>query len=103
MLKVYDVVIEMLKELRPVLDQIGRRDKELEGQLRRAATSVPLNIAEGSGSRGNNRGARYATALGSAREVGAILDSAVALGYIEQAPVRERLHQVIGTLVKVTR
>src|ERR1035438_1275996 len=46
-------------------------------------SSVPLNIAEASGSAGGTRNVRYRTALGSARETGACLDVAMALGYVE--------------------
>src|SRR5580704_16344448 len=90
MLKVYSVMLRVLGRLRAVLTQIERHDKDLGNQLRRAASSVALNIAEGSGSHGGTRLARYRTALGSARETGACLEVAVALGYVES--VEEELH-----------
>ena len=103
MLRIYDVMIEVLGLLRDVLPQIGKRDRNLEDQLRRAGTSVLLNIAEGSGSRGGTRVLRYANALGSARECQACLHAAKALGYVGHVtPVLERrLHEVVGTLVRV--
>ena len=64
------------------MEQIGRHDRSLEDQLRRAGASVALNVAEGSGARGKNRGLRYSTALGSARETRACLQVAGALGYV---------------------
>ena len=103
MLRIYDVMLETLVLLRPVMERIGKCDRNLEDQVRRAATSVALNIAEGSGSRGKNRGARYATALGSARETVACLEVARALGYLGAVDdgVRLGMREVIGTLVKV--
>jgi four helix bundle protein len=64
---------------------------------------VVLNLAEGSGSFGRVRTARYRTALGSARETLACLQAAEAFGYVEPATsnVLERLNRVIGTLVRV--
>jgi len=103
MLRIYSVMLDVLVQLRPVLAQIRSRDSNLEDQMRRAATSVVLNVAEGAGSRGKNRIARYATALGSARETFACLEIAIALGYVTAVDERTRkaLNEVIGTLVKV--
>ena len=104
MLRAYDVMIDVLKRLRPVLVQIERHDRDLGNQLRRAAASVALNLAEGSGSSGGTRTARYRTALGSARETGACIDVAIALGYVEQVDgeVLARLDRVRGVLARVT-
>jgi four helix bundle protein len=65
--------------------------------------SVPLNIAEGSYSRGRNRGARYHNALGSLREVLACFEVAAALGYapVLEPALRGRFDHVLGTLVRV--
>ncbi len=100
MLRIYEVALSMVRELRGV----RLRDADLSRQLRRAASSVVLNLAEGSGSRDGNRRLRYETALGSAREVGACLDVAVAWGEIgEPAAVRALLREIVGTLIRVTR
>jgi four helix bundle protein len=82
MLRIYSTVIEALAMLRPVLAEIEAHDRDLARQLRRASASVALNVSEGSGSRGGTRRERYHNALGSARETGACLDVAEALGYV---------------------
>ena len=103
MLRAYDVMIDVLRRLRPVLVQIEKHDRDLGNQLRRAAASVALNMGEASGSSGGTRTARYRTALGSARETGACLDVAVALGYVGEvdAEMLARLDRVRAVLARV--
>jgi four helix bundle protein len=102
MLRIYTVILGVLQELRPVLGQIETHDRDLGRQLRRAATSIALNCSEGSGCNGGTRRERYRNALGSARETGACLDAAMALGYIEavDASLLDRLDHVRAVLVK---
>lgn len=105
MLRIYDECIELVGQVRPLADVIGRRDGDHAKQLRRSALSIPLNVAEGSGCRGGNRRLRYESALGSARETLANLEAAAAIGYIDPVTVemRRRFDAIIGTLVRVTR
>lgn len=105
MLRIYDVIVTFLGELKPLIDVVARHDRDLADQARRAGASIALNAAEGSGARGRNRGLRYETALGSAREVRAALHVARAFGYVEvlDDTVMGRLDHIIGTLVKVSR
>ncbi len=91
MLRIYGDALNVLRLLRPVMDEIGRRDSDLARQLRRCSASMVLNIAEGSYARKGNKAALYAVALGSAKETRACLDLAEALGYlgeIEQGVAR---------------
>ena len=104
MLRIYPVVLDVLRQLQPVLRQIERRDRDLARQLRRCSASVALNLAEGMFSRGQNRGLRYHSALGSARETLACLEVAQAFGYVQQQGLPQAdLLRVVGTLVKLVR
>ncbi len=103
MLRIYQDMLHAIRGMRAVIEIIERRDPDLGRQLRRAANSVVLNLAEGSGSAGRVRLARYRTALGSARETMACLQTAEAFGYVEGVGpgVLADLNRVIGTLVRV--
>ena len=103
MLRIYETMIEVMRGLAPVVARIEAQDRDLARQLRRAASSVALNVSEGSGSSGGTRRERYRNALGSARETGACLDVALALGYLDgvDAEVLDALDKVRATLVKV--
>ena len=70
MLKIYPVVLEVVRGVRPVIEALERKDPDLARQMRRAASSVALNLCEGMGSRGKNRGARYERADGLVRPIG---------------------------------
>jgi four helix bundle protein len=102
MLRIYTTIIDVLRGLRPVITQIEVHDRDLARQLRRAASSVALNVSEGSGSHGGTRRERYRNALGSARETGSCLDVALAFGYVEEVDARllDALDHVRATLVK---
>ena len=70
--------------LQGLLPVIRKRDKDLFDQVRRAMNSVVLNIAEAEGNDAGTARARFASACGSAKEVRAGLQLAVAYGYIGQ-------------------
>jgi len=103
MLNIYPIVIEFIAELRPLLAQIERKDRDLGKQLRRAAASVALNLGEGMYSRGELRTARYHTALGSMRECHSCLEVAQAFGYVRTLDVLmvARVHRIVGPLVRL--
>jgi four helix bundle protein len=103
MLRIYGLILETIGVLRPVIERIERKDGDLGRQLRRAASSIALNVSEGSYSRGGNRQVRYHSAMGSARETLACLEVAAVLGYTEgiDAQMRNRFNTILGTLTKV--
>ena len=103
MLRIYGVMLDLLRDVRPMIEAIAKRDASLADQMRRAIQSVVLNTAEGMGSRGKNRAVRYHSALGSMRETWACVEVAAAFGYVEMPArdVEERMRHVSGTLVKL--
>jgi len=105
MLRIYAVLLELIADVRPLEGELERRDADLARQCRRALSSAPLNVAEGSYSRGRNRVARYHTALGSLREALACFEVATALGYLPpvEPGLRGRFDHVLGTLVRLVR
>ena len=95
------MMLQVVREMRPVLSRIESKDRDLARQMRRALASMVLNTGEASGSSGGTRRERYRNALGSARETSAGLDVAVALGYVE--PMTSELELVTNTLYKLSR
>ena len=80
---VYDRARKVVREIVPLLHTFREHDKSLADQLKRAAQSVVLNIAEARGNDAGNARARFSTACGSAKEVRAALNVATDWGYIE--------------------
>lgn len=105
MLDLYPVSLEVARDAARIAARLERHDRDLARQLRRAVTSVPLNLAEGMYSRGKLKTARYHTALGSAREVLACIEVGQAMGYLGDidAEVTDRIDRVIATLVRLVR
>ena len=82
-LRIQGEVIELVRRTRGTVEAIGRHDKDLERQVRRAMTSVVLNGREGE-RQGRGKGRqRFEDAMGSADEVKGGLEVAEALGYVE--------------------
>jgi len=83
-------IIAIIQRARPLIEAIGRQDRELESQLHRALNSIPLNVAEGCGAHAGNARLRFRTALGSLYESQAALQVAAAWGYADE-PSSERI------------
>ena len=106
-LDVYKRSIEFLALTTQLLDSVPRGNAALADQLRRAATSVPLNIAEAEGRTGAADKARtYAIARGSAMECAAILDVYYTLLLLDEERHRrgnELLGRIVAMLTKMCR
>jgi len=73
--------------LRQVLPVVRKRDRSLFDQIHRAMNSVVLNIAQADGNDAGTARARFASACGSAKEVRAGLQLALAYGYVANSRV----------------
>ena len=99
--QVLEVALQAVEMLRPVVARIRQCDRDLGEQIRRALSSVALNIGEGSGNEGGTRLARYSTAAGSNAEVRAALRVAIAWGYVsgtEVEPGEQLLDRIAAML-----
>ncbi len=81
MFEAFEVAIKLVAALRAPIAAIAAMDTDLARQLRRAASSVPLNIGEGNQRRGGDRVHHFRIAAGSAAETAAALRVAQAWGY----------------------
>jgi four helix bundle protein len=84
----YEVALEFVRALRPLIEKIGRHSKSLKEQLVGAGTSVPLNVAEGRKRAGGDRLHCFRIAAGSAGESIAILETCEALGFVTLDEIR---------------
>lgn len=79
-----DVSLELVRSLRKPAEVMQQHDSALASQLRRAASSVPLNLAEGRRRAGRDRQHHFRIAAGSAAEVRACLLVAQAWGWLAE-------------------
>jgi len=84
-----DLTLAIMPSTRALVAKIRLADRYLADQLRRAVTSIALNLGEADGNRDGNRRMRLETAHGSANEAKVALRVAVAWGYVEQQDVDE--------------
>ncbi len=104
--QVEELSIQFVEALVPLMPRIRQRDKALEDQLRRAASSIGLNAAEAAFSDPGNRRARLFTAAGSAGETRHALRQAVAWRLVTEgdAEVAMKLvERILAMLWRMTR
>ena len=87
MLDAQHLVLDLIRALRPLCEQIARPSPDLADQLRRAATSVMLNLGEGVRRTGRDKKRAYRIAAAEAQEVRAALEAALAWGWVDDAAV----------------
>jgi len=97
MLIAYAVAVELITELRPIVEAVKRHDNHLADQLRRAASNTVANLAEGQRRKAGNKNRAFENAHGEAREVLGHLDTARAWGYIaDDEAARVVLDRLLG-------
>ena len=91
MFQLESLTLSIIKELKPIVQRIERNDRHLADQLKRAATSIALNVSESVYAKGANRKAQLHIAAGSANESRAALRVASAWGYIDESETAHAL------------
>ena len=105
MFQALEVSLDLVRSLRRPLGRIRVRDRSLHDQIRSAASSVPLNLAEGRRRSGADRVHHWRIASGSADELRAALRVALAWGDVEESEVSgtfELLDRVLAMLWRMT-
>lgn len=106
-LDVYTAAVDFIALAHGILSTFPTGQGDLADQLRRAATSIVLNIAEGAGEFSKPEKARfYRYARRSATECAAVLDVAVRLELAARArydPARELLVRIVSMLTNMVR
>lgn len=103
-LDVYQNALSFLREAKRIARFTPVATGDLSDQLRRAALSIQLNIAEGSGRFDGNATRFFRIARGSANECAAILDAAEILGEIASEQLegaRALLNTIIAQLTRL--
>ena len=97
MLIAYEVALEVIRKLRPVVAQIKMHDAHLADQLKRAATNTVANLAEGQRRKAGNKRRAYENAHGEAREMLGCLDCALAWGWTtDDTAARKELDRLLA-------
>jgi four helix bundle protein len=103
-LDVYQCAVRLLALCARLSADVPKGYGPLGDQLRRAAVSTPLNIAEGSGRPAVGDAARfYGIARGSAMECGAILDAMEAIGCGDEPTRREAMALVVRVVEMLSK
>ena len=106
-LDVYRCAIDFLTLAVHITTHMPRGHADLRDQLRRASTSIPLNVAEACGKTGTaDRAQFHAIARGSAFECAAILDVLLRFGAVAPQDAEQGktlLSRIVAMLSKMCR
>ena len=100
-LEVYQTAIRFLPPAIEIADKLPTRYSSMADQLRRAALSISLNIAEGSGKiTGPDQRRFFSIARGSTMECAAIIDACSVLALVGQIQT-QKADQLLLSMVKM--
>ena len=104
-LRIYGVMLEVIREVSPLIEVIRRRNPNLADQADRSLCSAPLNLREGNFALGKNRRAKYSIALSEWAEAIACFEVAQARGIAEPMDERlaDRFQHVLATLINLVK
>ncbi len=89
MFQAHEIAMQLIAVVRPIVEAVALRDKDLASQLRRSATSAAANTAEGGRRAGGDRQHAFRIASGEAAETLTHVRIAVAWGYAPDAALAE--------------
>lgn len=84
-----ELMLDIIRRLRPVVATIERHDRDLARQIRRSASSTALNLGEGNAAHKGHRREKLNTAHQEVQEVRTALRTAEAWGYIKTSTQKE--------------
>ena len=99
----YDVVLQLIAALRPIVERLRQRDPDQARQVKRAANSIISNVAEGSRRQGRDRLHHWTIAAGSAGEVRVQLEAALAWGDLDEEITKPSLEFLDRSLAMLWR
>ena len=104
MFQAQEIAMQLIAVVRPIVETVRRRDKNLANQLRSSVTSVAANTAEGGRRVGGDRLHAFCIASAEAAEVLSHVRVAVAWGYAPESaladvrPLEDRLQAILYRL-----
>ena len=103
MLVAFEISIQVVRQLQPILAQLRMHDSHIADQLARAAKNTAGNLAEGQRREAGNKRRAYETAHGEAREALGWLEVASACGIqLDDAEVRRTMDRLLALLWGLT-
>ena len=106
-MRVYQLSVAFYAQMGDLMDRLPPKQEHVKDQLRRAALSIVLNIAEGAGKFHPKDKARcYLSSRGSAAECSALMDviaAAKLLPESETAPLKHDLDQMGSMLTPLLK